>query len=61
MRILLWGFMSANLLSGEAGGPVLSVPSPGAIRDELAKLVVRDLLGPVGGEWEEGPDSPTDW
>ncbi|MBF8187830.1 hypothetical protein ITP53_19240 [Nonomuraea sp. K274] len=53
--------MSDDLLSGRAGGPVLSVPSPGAIRDELAELVVRDLLGPVGGELEEVPDSPTDW
>ncbi|MEV7776682.1 DISARM system helicase DrmA [Kitasatospora sp. NPDC088351] len=31
------------------------------MRDELAELVVRDLLGPVGGDVEEVADSPTDW
>ena len=32
---------------------VLTPPSPGAIRDELTDMVVRDLLGPAGGPEEE--------
>lgn len=56
--------MSDDLLSAAASpdsGPVLSVPGPGVVRDELAKLVVLDLLGPVGGASEELRDSPVDW
>lgn len=56
--------MSDDLLAATASseyGAILSMPSPGAVRDELARLVVRDLLGPVGGENEELRDSPVDW
>lgn len=53
--------MSDELPSATASGPILAVPDPGTVRDELADLVVRDLLGPVGGEEEEVRDSPTDW
>jgi hypothetical protein len=28
---------------------LLATPSPAAIRDELEKLVLLDLLGPAGG------------
>src|SRR3954452_11007680 len=30
-----------------------SIPSPTKIREELERMVVRDLLGPVGGPEEE--------
>src|SRR3954447_10872463 len=30
-----------------------SIPSPTKIRDELERMVVKDLLGPVGGHEEE--------
>ncbi|MEU6335585.1 DISARM system helicase DrmA [Streptomyces cellulosae] len=53
--------MSDMLPAEPSSGPILAVPSPGAVRDELAELVVRDLLGPVGGEMEEVADAPTDW
>jgi hypothetical protein len=53
--------MSDMLPSTTSNGSVLAAPSPGAVRDELAELVVRDLLGPVGGDEEEVADSPTDW
>jgi len=33
--------------------PLLEAPSPAAMRDELETLVIRDLLGPTGGEEEE--------
>jgi hypothetical protein len=33
--------------------PLLVAPSPAALRDELEELVIRDLLGPAGGEEEE--------
>lgn len=33
--------------------PVLGVPDPAVIRDELQRLVLADLLGPLGGEHEE--------
>src|SRR5260221_588604 len=33
--------------------PLLVAPSPAAMRDELEELVIRDLLGPAGGEEEE--------
>ncbi|WP_437070724.1 DISARM system helicase DrmA [Streptomyces sp. enrichment culture] len=35
------------------GGAVLSAPTPQQLRDKLAELVVRDLLGPTGDELEE--------
>lgn len=53
--------MSDKLPSAASNSPVLAVPSPGVVRDELAELVVRDLIGPVGGDLEEVADSPTDW
>src|ERR1017187_4988297 len=31
----------------------LTLPTPHAIRDELTGMVVRDLLGPAGGQDEE--------
>jgi hypothetical protein len=37
--------------AGAAG--VLTPPLPGAIRDELTDMVIRDLLGPAGGPEEE--------
>ena len=41
--------------------PVLAVPEPHAIRDELQRLVLADLLGPLDGEHEEFPrEDPLD-
>src|SRR3954454_8135236 len=34
-------------------GLLQSIPSPTKIRDELERMVVKDLLGPVGGPEEE--------
>jgi hypothetical protein len=40
---------------------VLAVPTAAVIRDELHQLVLADLLGPLGGEFEEfGNERPTD-
>ena len=40
---------------------VLVVPTAAVIRDELHQLVLADLLGPLGGEFEEfGNERPTD-
>src|SRR5579859_7859386 len=36
--------------------PILKVPTPAALRDELEDMVLRDLLGPAGGEEEEVDD-----
>lgn len=33
--------------------PLLEAPSPSQMRDQLEAMVLRDLLGPVGGEEEE--------
>ncbi|MFC8760119.1 DISARM system helicase DrmA [Streptomyces sp. NPDC057193] len=44
----------------ELPGPVLTVPTPQELRDKLAELVVRDLLGPTGDEPEELTGSPLD-
>jgi hypothetical protein len=33
-------------------GPLLKAPTESAIRDELQELILRDLLGPAGGEEE---------
>src|SRR5205085_3659416 len=33
--------------------PMLQAPSPAALRDELERLVLQDLLGPAGGPEEE--------
>ncbi|MFP8885769.1 DISARM system helicase DrmA [Streptomyces mangrovi] len=46
--------------AGTGGLPVLAAPTPQRIRDELAELVVTDLLGPIGGETEELPGNPAD-
>ncbi|MFJ1731266.1 DISARM system helicase DrmA [Streptomyces sp. NPDC088254] len=43
-----------------AGGSVLSAPTPQQLRDKLAELVVRDLLGPTGNEPEELAGNPLD-
>ncbi|MGW8553560.1 DISARM system helicase DrmA [Streptomyces tubercidicus] len=40
--------------------PVLGMPTPQQLRDELAELVVRDLLGPIGGDEEELKGNPAD-
>jgi Helicase conserved C-terminal domain len=41
--------------------PVLEPPTPAAIRDELQRLVIADLHGPLGGEYEEfGRELPTE-
>ncbi|MEU9448080.1 DISARM system helicase DrmA [Streptomyces sp. NPDC048277] len=45
---------------GAGDQPVLVVPEPQDIRAELERLVVTDLLGPIGGEDEELSGSPTD-
>ena len=37
--------------------PFSNPPSPSAIRDELERLVLLDLLGPAGGPEEEVEDS----
>src|SRR5437667_3710287 len=36
--------------------PILKGPTPAALRDELETMVLRDLLGPAGGEEEEVDD-----
>ncbi|MGZ3628510.1 MAG: DISARM system helicase DrmA, partial [Ktedonobacteraceae bacterium] len=41
----------------QPGSPILRPPSPSAIRDELERLVLLDLLGPAGGPEEEVEDS----
>ncbi|MGQ4384665.1 DISARM system helicase DrmA [Streptomyces sp. SAS_270] len=43
-----------------SGGAVLSAPTPQQLRDRLAELVVRDLLGPTGEEPEELAGNPLD-
>ena len=40
--------------------PVLTAPPPREIRDELAQLVRRDLVGPSGGDAEELPTGSRD-
>ncbi len=45
----------------EETGTVLAQPTAAAIRDELQRLVIADLHGPLGGETEEfGGEQPTD-
>lgn len=39
--------------SDMANTPLLEVPSPTALRNELEDMVLRDLLGPAGDEYEE--------
>jgi hypothetical protein len=41
----------------EPAEPVLQVPAPAALRDELERLVLLDLLGPAGGPEEEVHES----
>ena len=43
----------AKRAGGERQQPLLTPPSPARMRQELEEMVVRDLLGPVGGEDEE--------
>ncbi|WP_327273513.1 DISARM system helicase DrmA [Streptomyces sp. NBC_01224] len=43
-----------------SAGPVLDAPSPQKLRDELAELVVTDLLGPIGGPEEELKGNPVE-
>ena len=40
-------------VGGMSEQAVLAVPAPQAIRDELQRLVLADLLGPLGGPAEE--------
>ncbi|WP_406731773.1 DISARM system helicase DrmA [Streptomyces sp. NBC_01794] len=44
----------------DSTGPVLHAPTPQRLRDELAELVVRDLLGPIGGLEEELRGNPAE-
>ena len=45
----------------EIQSTVLEPPTPTAIRHELLRMVVADLRGPLGGEYEEfGREAPTD-
>ncbi len=43
-----------------ASAPLLAPPASAAMRDELERLVLADLLGPAGGEEEEITDRPRD-
>ncbi|MFD3566126.1 DISARM system helicase DrmA [Streptomyces sp. NPDC058667] len=52
--------LAASGTGPELPGPVLTVPTPQELRDKLAELVVRDLLGPTGDEPEELTGSPLD-
>lgn len=48
-------------MSEQVQSAVLVPPTPAAIRDELQRLVVADLHGPLGGEFEEfGREAPTE-
>ena len=48
-------------MSEQVQSAVLVPPTPAAIRDELQRLVVADLRGPLGGELEEfGREAPTE-
>jgi hypothetical protein len=48
-------------VSEQVQSAVLVPPAPAAIRDELQRLVVADLRGPLGGEFEEfGREAPTE-
>ncbi len=44
----------------DSTGSVLGAPSPQELRDELAQLVVTDLLGPIGGPEEELRGNPAE-
>ena len=45
----------------EIQSTVLVPPTPNVIRHELLRMVVADLHGPLGGEYEEfGREAPTD-
>ncbi|MFD4696695.1 DISARM system helicase DrmA [Streptomyces niveus] len=57
--------MTQESIAASASGPdhadaVLSAPTPQQLRDRLAELVVRDLLGPEGDEPEELTGNPMD-
>jgi len=62
--------MSSDNLTGEnnlpqettgtpeiSSSPILTVPSPSALRAELERIVLNDLLGPAGGPEEEVDES----
>jgi hypothetical protein len=50
-----------SAVSEEVQSAVLVPPTPAAIRDELQRLVVVGLKGPLGGEFEEfGREAPTE-
>ncbi|MFC8534746.1 DISARM system helicase DrmA [Streptomyces sp. NPDC057249] len=51
--------VSPSVAGGDAG-PVLGAPSRQQLRDELAELVVTDLLGPIGGPEEELKGDPAE-
>lgn len=48
-------------MSEQVESAILVAPTPAAIRNELQRLVVADLCGPLGGEFEEfGREAPTE-
>ncbi|MBT2524550.1 DISARM system helicase DrmA [Streptomyces sp. ISL-99] len=51
---------STSAAGGTGAESVLGTPTPQQLRDELAELVVKDLLGPIGGEEEELAGNPAD-
>ncbi|WP_329420971.1 DISARM system helicase DrmA [Streptomyces sp. NBC_01693] len=51
---------SPSRTGSTSAGPVLDAPSPQKLRDELADLVVTDLLGPIGGPEEELKGNPAE-
>ncbi|MEV5700515.1 DISARM system helicase DrmA [Streptomyces anthocyanicus] len=53
-------FIAASGPGQDAADTVLAAPTPQELRDKLAALVVRDLLGPEGDEPEELTGNPLD-
>ncbi|MEU1050760.1 DISARM system helicase DrmA [Streptomyces sp. NPDC005897] len=53
-------FIAAPGPGPDSADPVLAAPTPQQLRDKLAALVVRDLLGPEGEEPEELTGNPLD-
>jgi hypothetical protein len=50
-----------SVVSEQVQNPVLVPPMPAAIREDLQRLVVADLRGPLGGDFEEfGRGAPTE-
>ncbi len=52
--------LTASGTGPDPSDPVLSAPTPQQLRDRLAELVVRDLLGPTGDQQEELAGNPLD-